>query len=441
MKRKGKFILLSFCVCVCVLFSNFVLAQDGIISSIKFKDTDIKIVLESISEKASKEGERVNIVVGPGVTGPVTINLESVDWVTALDVIVKTYNYGYEWIGETVILVDTFENLAEKRQKALEAKEIEALDTRVFSLSFAKVETIKPTIEGMLSSRGKLNVDERTNTLVITDVQSNLSNLAKTIATLDSITAQVLIEAKIVEINLDVTHKIGIDWDITGIASAGKRPHSWPFSSSSDNKYAKADAAFPVAGGATFGYGTLNASGLQATLDIIFDDTDTNILSMPKITVLNNETATINVKTEDPVPNFTYNKDSDAWEISGFEKYEYGVSLEVTPQINQEGYITLDVKPEVNEKLSDKTFTSGSGLETTVPVLTTQKTQTKVMIKDGETLIIAGLIRDKTTDVVKKVPLLGDIPYLGYFFKHKSTTKVKKNLLVFITPTIVTPTR
>ncbi|MCK5492180.1 MAG: type II and III secretion system protein, partial [Candidatus Omnitrophica bacterium] len=160
-----------------------------------------------------------------------------------------------------------------------------------------------------------------------------------------------------------------------------------------------------------------------------------------KITVLDNETATIKVKTEDPVPNYTYNKDTGSWEISGFEKYEYGVSLEVTPQINQEGYITLDVKPEVNEKLSDKTFTSGSGLETTVPVLTTQKTQTKVMIKDGETLIIAGLIRDKTTDVVKKVPLLGDIPYLGYFFKHKSTTKVKKNLLVFITPTIVTPTR
>ena len=438
MKRKGKFILLSFCVCV--LFSNFVLAQEGIISSIKFKDTDIKIVLESISEKASKEGERVNIVVGPGVTGPVTINLESVDWVTALDVIVKTYNYGYEWIGETIILVDTSEKLAEKRQKALEAKEIEALDTRVFSLSFAKVETIKPTIEGMLSSRGNLNVDERTNTIVITDVQSNLSNLAKTIVILDSITAQVLIEAKIVEIDLDVTHKIGIDWDITGIASGSTRSHSWPFTPISQNKYLNADV-LPTAVTSSLGYGTLNASGLQATLDIIFDDTDTNILSMPKITVLDNETATIKVKTEDPVPNYTYNKDTGSWEISGFEKYEYGVSLEVTPQINQEGYVTLDVKPEVNEKLSDKTFTSGSGVATTVPVLTTQKTQTKVMIKDGETLIIAGLIRDKTTDVVKKVPLLGDIPFLGYFFKHKSTTKVKKNLLVFITPTIVTPTR
>jgi len=324
------------------------------------------------------------------------------------------------------------------QSSAKEREEIEALDTRVFSLSFAKVLDIKEAIEGMLSSRGRLTIDKRTNALVVTDVQSNLSNLQKTITSLDAITTQVLIEAKIVEINLDVTHKLGINWEITGVASGGKVPHTWPFTQSSENKYLEGNS-FPEA--TAFSYGTLNASSLQATLDIIFSDTDTNILSMPRITTLDNETASINVVTEDPVPNYTYNADTGAWEISDFKKYTYGVSLEVTPQINREGFVTLDIKPEVNEKLSDKTFSSGSGGETTVPILSTQKTHTKVMIKDGDTLIIAGLIRDKTIDIVKKVPILGDLPLIGYFFRHESTTKEKKNLLIFITPKIVTPER
>ncbi len=415
-------------------------ADDDLIPVIKFKDADIRIVLQSIAQKATRDGEKVNIVISPNVEGLVSVSLENVDWLSTLEAVLRPYDYSYEWIGDTILLVDTTGKIREREALAQEREEIEPVDTRVFNLSFAKALNIKETIKEMLSLRGRLTVDERTNSLVITDVQSNLSNLQKTIVSLDAITTQVLIEAKIVEIDLDITHKLGINWEITGIASGSKRPITWPFTTATDNKYSDNDP-FPGAASTLFGYGTLNASSLQATLDIIFSDTDTNILSMPKITTLDNSTATIEVVTEDPVPSYTYNKDTGTWEISKFEKYTYGVSLEVTPQINQEGFITLDVRPEVNEKLSDKTFESASGLKTTVPILNTQKTHTKVMIKDGDTLIIAGLIRDKTTEVVKKVPVLGDIPLLRYFFRHKSTTKEKKNLLIFITPTIVTPER
>ncbi len=442
MKYDGKKIVIVFLLMVfsfCSFYFSF--AEDGgLISSIKFKNADIKVVLQSIAQKATRDGEKVNIVISPNVEGLVSVNLENVDWLSTLEVILRPYDYDYERISETILLVDTTEKISEREVLAKEREDVEALDTRVFSLSFAKVLDIKEAIEGMLSSRGRLTVDERTNALVVTDVQSNLVNLQKTITSLDAITTQVLIEAKIVEIDLDVTHKLGINWDITGIASGGKRPITWPFTSTTGNKYSNADP-FPGAASTTFGYGTLNTSSLQATLDILFSDTDTNILSMPKITTLDNETASINVITEDPVPSYTYNKDTGTWEISEFEKYTYGVSLEVTPQINREGFITLDIKPEVNEKLSDKIFTSSSGLSTTVPILNTQKTHTKVMIKDGDTLIIAGLIRDKTTEVVKKVPILGEIPFIRHFFRHKSTTKEKKNLLIFITPKIVTPER
>jgi len=436
-KRRIKLVSLLILFSCCVFSFSFA-QDDAIIPVIKFKDADIRVVIQSIAQKAIKDGKKINIVVSPSVEGLVSVSLENVDWFSTLEAILRPYDYSYEWVGETILLIDTTEKIGKRETLAKEREEIEALDTRVFSLSFAKVLDIKEAIEGMLSSRGRLTIDKRTNALVVTDVQSNLSNLQKTITSLDAITTQVLIEAKIVEINLDVTHKLGINWEITGVASGGKVPHTWPFTQSSENKYLEGNS-FPEA--PAFSYGTLNASSLQATLDIIFSDTDTNILSMPRITTLDNETASINVVTEDPVPNYTYNADTGAWEISDFKKYTYGVSLEVTPQINREGFVTLDIKPEVNEKLSDKTFSSGSGGETTVPILSTQKTHTKVMIKDGDTLIIAGLIRDKTIDIVKKVPILGDLPLIGYFFRHESTTKEKKNLLIFITPKIVTPER
>ena len=110
----------------------------------------------------------------------------------------------------------------------------------------------------------------------------------------------------------------------------------------------------------------------------------------------------------------------------------------MTPQINKEGFVTLNIKPKVSERLEDRTFTS-AGATAYIPKLYTQTTSTKVMIKDGETLVIGGLVRDKVVDTVNKIPLLGDIPILGYFFKHRSKTTEKKNLLIFITPKIVTP--
>jgi type IV pilus assembly protein PilQ len=427
MNSKVLLLLAFFVTCVC---SGF--AQEEIIS-LNFKDTDIHIVLQALAEKSG-----VNVVSTPDVQGTVSIQLKDVPWATALDVLLKTYGYGYEWIDEKIVMVDTLDKLSERRQKEAATKAEAPLHTRVFALNFAKVNEVAGIVGGMLSERGRLTFDTRTNTLVITDTAPQLSSLDKTIRRLDKITPQVLIEAKVLETDMTLTQNIGVNWDLSLGLSGAKRPTSWPFSSSSGNKYLT--EAFPAAGEATFSYGTLNASGLAATLELLLSDSNTKILSMPKVTTVDNNTALIKVVTEDPVPSYTFNSDTGQWEISGFETIEYGVVLEVTPQINDEGLITLSVKPEVSELAGTRDFTAGGSASTVqIPILDRQTTQTRVMVRDGDTLVIGGLIKDKNIDSVSKVPVLGDIPGLKYLFRHKGTQVVKKNLLIFITPIIVTP--
>ena len=434
-------VLLLFAFCFLTYTASFAQGP-GVIETLKFKDADIRVVLQAITQKAVKNGKHVNIILGSDIKGLVTVDLENVDWKTALKAVLKTYDYGYEWIGNNIILVDTLDNLADKRKKTEEAKVAEPLDTKVFVLNFAKVADVQAAIQKALTPRGKLTFDKRTNTIVITDAQSNLLVIEKIVKALDTITPQVSIEAKIIETDLGITDKLGINWNIQASASGSKRPNSWPFHSSSHNAYLPESLpAVDDANGisSAFSYGTLDASSLSATLEAIFTDTHTKVLSQPNITTMDNNTATINVTTKDPVPNYTYNSDTGSWEINGYEYKEYGVILKVTPQINKEGFITLLIEPEVSDKIGDKTFSSSGGTTAQIPILSEQTTSTKVMIKDGQTLVIAGLIRDKMVNAINKVPLLGDIPLLGYLFRHKGKTTTKTNLMIFITPRIVTP--
>lgn len=428
---------LFFLFMVALLLAGNVLAEDaGIIETLKFKDADIRVVLKAITQKAFKDDMQVNILVAPDIKGLVTVDLGNVNWQTALEAVLKTYDYGYEWIGKNIILVDTLENLAEKRSKETAAKVAEPLSTEVVTLNFAKVSDVIVTVQKMLTERGRLTSDDRTNTLVITDTQTNIATIVEAVESLDAITPQVLIEARVIETDVDISEDVGINWNISLSAGGAKQPSSWPFTQASDNKYLPFD--FPSPEDTDFSYGSLNASSLSTTLEAILSDTDTKILSMPKIVTLDNNTAKIDVLTEDPVPNYTYNADTGAWEIAGYDWIKYGVSLEVTPQINKEGFITLTVEPVISELAGQRTFTS-SNSTANVPIISKQTTTTKVMIKDGETLVIGGLIRDKKVDIVTKVPLLGDIPGLGKIFQHKDKSVVQKNLVIFITPTIVTP--
>lgn len=405
--------------------------------TLDFKDADIRSVLKIISHKAG-----VNIVATPEVMGAVTIRLKNVPWEKALDTIIKTYGFGYEWLDDKVIMVSTLEKLAEQRRFQEEAAEKEPLATEAFILNFSKAEDVKNSIEKLVSERGRITVEIRTNSIIITDTKSNLIKIDKVLKSLDRVTPQVMIEAKIIETNLTDTDKLGIRWTISGTISAAGRPTTFPFTKKADSKFLPDDipshSTDPAEATSLFTLGTLDPSGTQMALELLFSTTDSELISNPRIVTMDNQPASIEVVTLDPTPQWSYNKEQNAYVMTDYRQEKYGILLEVTPQINKLGYVTLNLMPEVSEWLRNKTLSGGSGLSVDLPVIYKQTTKTTVMVRDGDTLVIGGLIKNKTTETVYKVPLLGDIPIIGLLFKKKEKVVEKKDLLIFITPTILT---
>lgn len=381
--------------------------------TLDFKDADIKSVLKIISYKSG-----VNIVATPEVMGTVTIRLENVPWEQALDTIVRTYGFAYEWISSKVIMVSTLEKLAEQRKVQEEAAAKEPLDTQTFVLNFTKAEDVKIAVEKLVSERGKITLEPRTNTLIIMDTKSNLIKIGQIIKGLDKITPQVMIEAKIIETTLGDLEKLGIDWTMKVTAKGAKRPTTFPFKrwDSGGDMYPVPEyeasfddegretvtsafpkrggimfpadhwslGSFPMAGAGEFLFGTLDFSQFQAVLEILNSRTDTNIISNPRITTLNNQEAKIIVGTIVPIPLYEYSTDTGTRIISGYENQKIGVQLVVTPNINEQKYITLDVVPSVDE------ITGWTGPDNERPIISTRSATTKVMIKDGQTLVIGG---------------------------------------------------
>ncbi len=401
------------------------LVSDTGLVSLNFQDVDIRNVLKVLAYKSGS-----NIVTTPEVTGTVTIQLNDVPWKKALDVILSTYGYGYERQGN-IITVMPIESLKKHREDTAALQEQEPLVTKTYLLSYAKASDIMDSINKIKSAKGSINFDARTNALIIREVQSNLELIDNVIKTLDSVTPQVMIEAKIVETQLGNDDKLGVDWNTQVKADGSKRSIALPWNISDSNNLLPAPASVPSS---TFTLGTLDATGVSAIFKILSSKTDTNILSNPKIITLDNQPAKIVVGVQYPIPNYTYNADQAKMQVSGWEYKDIGIIFEVTPHVNNPGMVTLDLHPVITEMGAPVTVEG-----TSLPQLSVEETRTKVMIEDGQTLVIAGLIKDKTEMIRKKIPVLGDVPILGEAFKNSSKVKSKTELLVFLTPHIIIP--
>ena len=388
------------------------LANDGMVT-LDFQDADIRNVLKVLSYKSG-----VNIVISPEVTGNVTIQLSDVPWLKALEVILSTYGYGYERKG-SIITVTTIENLKKRREDAKVLEEQEPLATKTHSLSCAKASDVVDSISKIKSSRGTINFDQRTNSVIVRDVQNSIDLMDGVVKTVDAVTPQVLIEAKVIQTNLDSTDKLGLDWTAALTAAGPTQKENIPFSS------------FLKASG--FSYGTLDFSALKAVLNMLSTRTDTNILSNPKIVTLDNQPARINVGTQFPMPQYTWSTETNKLQVSGFSYKDIGIIFEVTPHVNNAGMVTLDLHPTISSQAGTVTFDT-----TTLPQISIEEASTKVMVEDGQTLVIAGLIKEQTDLTNKKVPILGDIPLIGQVFKNKVNIKTKTELLIFLTPHIIT---
>ncbi len=413
--------------------SDSVSITEGGNVSFDFRDADIRNVFKILSFKSG-----VNIVASPEVQGVVTIQLNDVPWKQALEVIVQTYGFAYEQKGN-IITVTTVENLKQRREDAMALSEQVPLQTKTFILNFARASEIIESIEKMKSDRGNINFDERTNAIIITDIPEQVELMSGVIADLDRTTPQVVIEAKIVETNFTDTENLGIDWVTQASAAGSQRPITWPFDSNgSSNRFATDPFPGPdtTEGNANteFSYGTLNFSQVQAVFELLKSRSDTDILQNPRIVTLDNQPAQITVGSQYPIPTYTYNEEQARLQVSGWEYKDIGIIFDVTPQVNNAGYITLEVEPKITAILDFVTVEN-----TTLPRLSNESTTTRVLIKDGDTLVIAGLITDQVTETKKKTPILGDIPLVGLVFTKTEESVTKTDLIIFITPHIVTP--
>ncbi|MBF0330692.1 MAG: type IV pilus secretin PilQ [Candidatus Omnitrophica bacterium] len=404
--------------------------------SLDFRDADIKNVLKVLAYKSG-----VNIIAGPEVVGLVNIQLKNVPWKKALEVILATYGYSYDQKG-TIITVTTVENLRKRREDAKSLADQEPLSTESFILNYSKASEVKDSIEKMKTARGSVNFDKRTNVLIVSDVETNLQMIREVVKGLDAITPQVLIEARIIETTLNKGENMGIDWNILASATGASRPTTFPFSTHSSNQFVSG-ADFPITSAkyanpfdkpGEFAFGTLNLSQFSVALQMLKTRSDVNTISNPRIVTLDNQPAKITAGSQYPLPKYIYNEQSASLQVSGWDYIDIGVTFLVTPHVNGAGMVTLDIEPTVTDILGYVTLES-----TTVPQLSSETAKTSVMIKDGDTLMIAGLIKDKKTDTRKKVPILGDIPFFGLPFQKKDSSVVKTELVIFMTPHIITP--
>lgn len=399
-------------------------ASDTGLVSLNFQDVDIRNVLKVLAYKSGS-----NVVTTPEVTGTVTIQLNDVPWQKALDVILSTYGYGYERQGN-IITVMPIDSLKKHRENAQALQEQEPLMTKTYLLSYAKASDIMDSINKIKSAKATINFDARTNILIVREIQSNLELIDNVIKTLDSVTPQVMIEARVVETTLGSDDRLGVDWTVQVTGTGSKRSLSLPWNIGDSNNFLPATTA-PTT---SMTLGTLDASAVQAVFQMLSSKTDTNILSNPKIITLDNIAAKIVVGTQYPIPMYTYNSDQAKMQVSGWEYKDIGIIFEVTPHVNNPNMVTLELHPIITDITGTVTVEN-----TSLPQLSVEETKTKVMIENGQTLVIAGLIKDKTEMTHKKIPFLGDVPILGEAFKKSSKVKTKTELLVFLTPHVIIP--
>jgi type IV pilus assembly protein PilQ len=438
---------------IALILSNSVIAQEPIVEDISqsteteavsasgnvtlvFKDADIRTVLHTLSYKSG-----VNIVASSDVEGTVSIRLVDVPWETALEVILKNHGLAAEKVGN-IIRVITLANVAE-----------EELQNEVFVLNYAKAQEVATAIEATITERGRIKYDERTNTLIVTDIPTNLYKVRSVVSRLDKRTPQVSIEAKIIEARLDKDDELGIDWNIEVSASGSARPTTLPFekdrypfakpkSGGSVKDFFPGSFPIPTSTSVTpsvgsFTFGTLDFTQLTAALKLLNEKTDTSIISNPNITTLNNKEAKIIVGQIFNIPTYERNDTTGKMEVTGYTAKDIGIILTVIPHINDAGDIVVDLKPEVSGVLADWDNFGTTSDPMYVPRFNTRTAETQIMIKDGQTIVIGGLRENQTEKIINKVPFLGDIPLVGELFKYKADTIITKDLLIFVTVRLV----
>ncbi|MFH1457856.1 MAG: secretin N-terminal domain-containing protein [Candidatus Omnitrophota bacterium] len=376
-----------------------------ILVDLDIKDADMKDVARALSRISGK-----NIIVTDDVKAKVAIRVKSMDWQEVLNMILETY--GLTMLEkENYIVITTFE----KRRAVEESGD---LQTKIVRFNFVDVASIQKTLSSMLTKRGRMEIDTRTNSLVITDVSEVLKNIEQVALELDTKTPQVMIEAMMLTVKLNDDEKLGIDWDwlpeyhserelsqSLGIGGTAGTDYFWQI------KYGKT---------------LFSRAAFSATLQFLLEEKRAEILANPRVLTLDNMPANIDLTEQVPYTQQVSSTESTA-SVTSVQFKDVPVKLIVKPHITKDNFIIMNVQTE-------QSYLSGYASGTTQPIIDTRKAETNVMVRDGETIVIGGLRKKEKTETVEKFPLLGDIPVVGHFFKKTIKSSVDTELIILITP-------
>jgi len=404
--------------------------------SLELKDADIKDVLRMFAKITG-----LNIVVDPDVSGSVTVNLENVPWDQALDIILRINRLDYV-IENNVLRVARMERLTqEKRALAdyrLQAEAARPMRTVTKTLSYARAEDVKAILTAekfIVSERGSVVVDPRSNMLIIRDLTDRIEGILNLIDELDHPNPQVLIEARIVETTRRFSHALGLQWGFTGIADAQHGTTTgWRFPNSGD---VTGRVGLGIQG-PTAQIGFTFADILNAfNLDFVLQAAETNglakVVSAPKVMAQDNEAAKIESGVQIPIASTVTQGNVTTTSVT-FK--DATIKLEVTPHITAEGTVQLSIKLDKTEVLEGVNIIA-IGTQLAGAPLSVRKAETKVLVRDGGTTVIGGVYKMTQNDQRNTVPGLSKIPVVGNLFKQKQISETNDELLIFLTPRIV----
>lgn len=406
--------------------------ENGGVGVREFQGDDVGQVLRLLARQA-----KINMVVSDQLppNSTVTMRLEDVTALQAIAIIVKAKGLFMDKIDNVYYVKTATERVAEPTES----------DT--YQFSYARAKETAPLLAAQLSSKDAPQVDERTNTIFYRETRGNIDNIRKLLVQIDRPTKQVMIEARLVEVTANPRQAYGINW--SGVVGGPTNPQTVSYSGG------RTDESGSLVTGEDFTLGKnkpsilgnfgklaagqfaiLTVPQMSLTLQALNEDADAEFLANPRVVTADNMQAKIEIIRNQPVPQLNFNEQTATAVFGGFQDKKFGNTLIVKPSINKDSFITLAVKPEISNKVGDATFVF-AGATVASPVIDTRSLDSNVLIKSGDTLAIGGLLQDEVLKSRTKVPIIGDVPLLGYLFQSRGNVRTKRNLLVFVTPTII----
>lgn len=428
--------------------------------SVDFPQEDVRRIIRNVADLYG-----LNVVIPDLLQGQTSIKLSNVTWQQVFDVVLDPLGYTYIEEG----------NIIKIKNKADIQNEPPIIS--VFPIDYAVADQLRPAIAPLVDAAkgGRIQVDRRTNSLIITEQREKMSEIQVIIDRLDIATRQVMIESKFIEVRDGNNRNLGLDWSslnayelisISGLErgydkndtrtlSDGENSSQTSNQSTSRNvdglqgdvtaqtETSSTNSSNSLTDALTFAStitrttsAVLSAGDFSLVLNLLQGQTDSRVVTNPTLVTLDGEEAKIVIGQQYPIPSYTYNNDRGTFEVSGFEFRDVGVVLAVRPQVNNDGFIRLDISPELSSIGGSVSF---GGAAQAIPVINTTSTRSSVSLKDGFTLAIGGLLESSKNDSANSVPFFSSIPLLGRLFETQSRAYTESNLIIFITAKTLNP--